>query len=86
MANMKFVATNIRNDMTLLHQKPELTSHVKKVIKTLSDRESEWRTQQMELQEMNQEKKAEKARGVHVFQNKVLSNCKTWGGPCLTIK
>ena len=31
-------------------------------------------------------KKSAKAKGVHEYQRKVLSNCKTWGGPYISIK
>ena len=29
-------------------------------------------------------KKSEKAKGIRAYQNRVLANCKTWGGPCVT--
>ena len=84
MANRKFRATNIRNDMTLLHQNPKLTDAAKRVIPRLAEREASWTAQQLELQTLNDEKKLQKARNVYSLQNKALANCKTWGGPCVS--
>ena len=84
MANRKFLATNIRNDMTVLHQKPVLSITAKKTTKQLSTREAQWKDEQRELKHLNDMRKSEKAKGVHAYQNRVLSNCKTWGGPCVT--
>ena len=43
MANRKFEGTNIRNDMTLLHQNPDLTKTAKKSVSEFSAREVIWK-------------------------------------------
>ena len=84
MANRKFEGTNIRNDMTLLHQNPDLTKTAKKSVSELSAREVNWKNEQKKLKHQNDNKKSEKAKGIRAYQNRVLANCKTWGGPCVT--
>ena len=84
MANRKFSGKNIRNDMTLLHHNPELTITAKKSVSDLASREAQWKNEQMQLKYQNDARKSEKAKGVHAYQNRVLANCKTWGGPCIS--
>ena len=85
MANKKFTATNIRNDMTLLHSNTQLTETAKKSARQLAEREATWNEGQKRLRQENDMKKSEKAKGVHAYQRRVLQNCKTWGGPCVSV-
>ena len=50
----------------------------------MAAREAHWKNEQKELEHQNDSRKSEKAKGVHAYQNRVLANCKTWSGPCIT--
>ena len=40
--------------------------------------------EEQKLMHLNYMKKTEKTKGTHAYQKKMLSNCKTWGGPCVS--
>ena len=83
--NRKFTGANIRNNMVLLHADPTLTNDAKQVIRPLSERYDTWVRQQKILKEENNQLKQNKKRTTKLYQDRVLTKCKTWNGPCTSV-
>ena len=86
--NYKFKAKGIRNDV-VLHKSSFETSpdHIMKtMVKLLNKREDEWTKEQKQLQKLKIEQKMELAKKQTVYVNKLLRQCKSWGGPVASIK
>ena len=52
----------------------------------LSSREARWTEKQKELQRERVKAKHEKGKRVQIYQDKLLSKCKSWGGPCVSVE
>ena len=86
LANRIFTGEDIKNNMTLLGEVPELVSdQAKRVIPKLAERLVNWTKEQLQLQVLKDEEKLQKARNTYNFQNRVLNTCKSWGGPCTSV-
>ena len=68
----------------MLHSDTQLTPTAQRSVAVLRNREEAWNEQQRTLQRANDQKKSQKAHGVQAYQKRVLQNCKSWGGPCVT--
>ena len=84
--NRKFKAKSLRNDMVL--HRASLTNTSTKisvsVAKLLSQRESVWNEEQMQLHRLKVEEKMKKAQSASNYTNKLLQSCKNWGGPVVS--
>ena len=85
--NYKFKAKGIRNDV-VLHQNFSTSTpdHIMKKLGTiLNKREDEWTQEQKRLLKLKIEEKIETAKKQSQYVNKLLAQCKSWGGPVVSI-
>ena len=85
--NYKFKAKGIRNDV-VLHKSSFETSpdHIMRtMVKLLNKREDDWTQEQRRLQKLKIEQKMELAKKQSLYVNKLLRDCKSWGGPIASI-
>ena len=85
--NHKFKAKSNRNDVVLHKSSFENIPdyHLKQVVKILEKKECLWNENQKKL---NQEKileKLQKAKKQSCYTNKLLMQCKSWGGPVTSV-
>ena len=83
--NYKFQAKGIRNNMTLHRSKTGLGQNITNQVKNvLQARETKWNAQQKMLMKAKIQAKFEKLNTQKDYSRKLLENCKSWGGPCVS--
>ena len=55
------------------------------MVKLLNKREEDWTEEQRKLQKTRLEEKMEMAKKQSLYVNRLLTNCKSWGGPVASI-
>lgn len=86
--NYRFKAKGIRNDL-VLHQSSFISTPsnlMKKLTSLLNKREDEWTVKQKLLFKKKMEEKMELAKKQSQYVNKLLVQCKSWGGPVSSIE
>lgn len=85
--NRRFKAKNIRNNMMLYKTTKDLkiTKMSRKIALILSKREDTWTANQKERLQQRLQEKLIKCAKAKDYTKKLLSNCKTWGGPCTSV-
>ena len=86
--NYKFKAKSIRNDI-VLHKSSFTTApdHImKKMVTMLNKREDDWTQEQKWLLKLKIEEKIDMAKKQSQYVNKLLAQCKSWGGPVVSIQ
>ena len=86
--NYRFKAKGIRNDVVLHNNSFSSTpDHVmKKMVQILNKKEDEWTDQQKTLLKQKIEEKMETAKKASQYVSKLLVQCKSWGGPVVSIE
>ena len=83
--NNKFKAKSLRNDMVLHSVSLDGASKISTAIaKLLNKREDEWNEEQKTLLRLKVEEKIKKAMNASNYTTKLLINCKSWRGPCVS--
>ena len=85
--NKNFQAKGIRADLVLHKANYSKAEKVtKQISKLLKVRELSWTNSQKELQKKRIEEKHRKGRQHDIYVDKLLSDCKGWKGPCVTLE
>ena len=86
--NRRFKAKNIRNNMVLYKNKSEykIDKTSRKICTILLERETKWNDKQKSKLKERLEMKLQKAVNSKDYTRRLLQNCKSWGGPCISVE
>ena len=83
--NKGFTAQGIRDDLVLVHSDTAVVhSTTRRIYSILKKKEEEWTEEQKKLQAQRIQKKISESKTASDYTMKLLTTCKTWGGPVVT--